>query len=92
MKKHAETFSRFSLDMVVSGLKGPAFLGTDMEKAFFEAFKKVFPSLANLLCVKHLFDRDQQHLSKIGARNSKTFLADIYGLNDGITRAWSITC
>lgn len=93
MKKTSETFARFALDMVVAdpGLNAPSFLGTDMEKAMFAGFKKVFPGLRSLLCVKHLYDRDQRKLSKMGARGQKKILADIYGTNDGITRELGLT-
>ena len=76
MKKSAETFSRFALDMVVStpGLKPPTFLGTDLEKAMYDGFKKVFPDLNSLLCVKHLSDADKRKLTKLG------------GTFDGVTR------
>ena len=88
MKKGSETFSRFALDMVVSspGLKNPSFLGTDMEKAMFDGFKRVFPDLKNLLCVKHLSDRDKRKLTSMGGRGIKTIISDIYGSNDGITK------
>jgi len=88
MKRSAETFLRFALDMVVStpGLKPPKFLGTDLEKAMYDGFKKVFPDLNSLLCVKHLSDADQRKLTKLGGRGVKQIIGDIYGIFDGVTR------
>ena len=87
MKKTNETFARFAMDMVVSSdLKSPTYLGTDLEKAMFVGFKKVFPELKNLLCVKHLSDRDRRKLAKMGGKHHRRIINDIYGCNDGITR------
>jgi len=56
MKKSAETFSRFSLDMVVSkpGLESPTFLGTGMEKAMYDGFKKVFSKIEQFIMCETL--------------------------------------
>jgi len=87
MKKSNETFAGFAMDMLVSSnMISPKFLGTDMEKAMFGGFSKIFPDLKHLLCVKHLSDRDNRKLTNIGARYNTRILSDIYGCNDGITR------
>lgn len=88
MKKSKETFSRFAIDLVVgnSNIQDLPFLGTDLEKAMFQGFKGVMPNLKNLLCVKHMADRDQKKLTQLKARGQRKIIADIYGTNDGVVR------
>ena len=60
MSKKPETFTRFCIEMVVTNpaLRNLKYLGTDMERALYQGFKVVVPELKNLLCVKHMSDRD----------------------------------
>ncbi|XP_057298383.1 uncharacterized protein LOC130629260 [Hydractinia symbiolongicarpus] len=86
MRKTPETFSRFATEFLLanSKLRSLTYLGTDLERALFQGFKHVLPDLKSLLCVKHMSDRDKKKLTQLGAKGQKNFLADIYGINDGV--------
>lgn len=86
MRKTPETFSRFATEFLLanSKLRNLTYLGTDLERALFQGFKHVLPDLKSLLCVKHMSDRDKKKLTQLGAKGQKNFLADIYGINDGV--------
>ena len=88
MKKTPETFSRFCMDLVASKaeIRKLPILGTDLEKALFQGFKVIIPTMQSLLCVKHMCDRHQKKLTSLKARGQKEIIADIYGTNDGYTR------
>ena len=88
MKKTRETFSRFCMDLVASNaeIRKLPILGTDLEKALFQGFKVIIPTMQSLLCVKHMSDRDQTKLTSLKARGQKEIIADIYGTNDDYTR------
>ena len=88
MKKTPETFSRFCMDLVASKaeIRKLPILGTDLEKALFQGFKVIIPTMQSLLCVKHMSERDQKKLTSLKAAVQKEIIADIYGPNDGYTR------
>ena len=88
MKKTPEAFYRFCMDLVASKAEITTLpiLGTDLEKALFQGFKVIIPTMQSLLCVKHMSDRDQTKLTSLKARGQKEIIADIYGTNDGYTR------
>ena len=85
MKKTPE---RFCMDLVASKaeLRKLPILETDLEKAIFQGFKVIIPTMQSLLYVKHMSDRDQKKLTRLKARDQKEIVADIYGTNDGYTR------
>ena len=86
MKKTPETFSRFCMDLVTSKaeIRKLPILGTDLEKALFQGFKVIIPTMQSLLCVKHMSDRGQKNLTSL--KGQKEIIADIYGTNDDYTR------
>ena len=88
MRKTPQVFSRFALEIVINNpmIGKLPFLGTDLEKALFQGFKAVCPDLKNLLCLKHMSDRDKKKLTELKAQNQRSIIADIYGKNDGVVR------
>ena len=40
-------------------------IGADMEYAIFNGFKRHFPDLGRLLCVRHMSKRDETKLAKL---------------------------
>ena len=72
MKKTPETFSRLCIDFFASEAeirKVPA-LGIDLEKALFQGFKVIIPTMQSLLCVKHMSVRPSDKLeSTVSKRN-----------------------
>ena len=93
MKKTPKMFSRFCMNLVASKaeIRKLPILGTDLEKALFQGFKVIIPTMQSLLCVKHMSDRDQKKLTSLKARGQKEIIADIYGTNDGYTRELGLT-
>ena len=85
MKKTPETFYRFCMDLVASKAEITTLpiIGTDLEKALFQGFKVIIPTMQSLLCAKYMSDRDQKKLTSLKARGQKEIIANIYGTNDG---------
>ena len=57
----------FAMEVVQENptIRNLKFLGTDLEPALYLGFKEVIPDLKNLLCVKHMADRDQKKLTEL---------------------------
>ena len=51
-----------SADPALKSLKK---IGVDLESAIYNGFKKLFPTLYRLLCIRHLSERDRQNLDKL---------------------------
>ena len=85
MKKTPETFSRLCIDLFASEaeISKVPILGIDLEKALFQGFKVIIPTMQSLLCVKYMSDRDQKKLTSLKARGQKEIIANIYGTNGG---------
>ena len=68
-------------------------IGVDLESAIYNGFKKVFPTLYRLLCIRHISERDRQKLGKLlelikmreGQKNKAKaeILKDLYGERKG---------
>ena len=72
MKKTPETFSRFCIDLFASEaeISKVPILGIDLEKALFQGFKVIIPTMQSLLCVKHMSVRPSDKLeSTVSKRN-----------------------
>ena len=72
MKKTSETFSRLCIDLFASEaeISKVPILGIDLEKALFQGFKVIIPTMQSLLCVKHMSVRPSDKLeSTVSKRN-----------------------
>ena len=93
--KEEETFLRFALELLSADptLRNLKKIGVDLESAIYNGFKKVFPTLYRLLCIRHISERDRQKLGKLlelikmseGQKNKAKaeILKDLYGERKG---------
>ena len=90
-RKSEENFRRFCGELLSASpsLQNLKKVGTDMESAIFGGFQSMLPNLSNLVCVRHIEDRDNKAidglLAKSGlkdeqkTRNKRSILNNLYG-------------